>query len=40
VLGMGAQKPVSLDDGSPISTSFPIFDPLMSRLGARLHSDA
>jgi len=40
VLGMGAQKPVSLDDGSPITTSFPIFDPLMSRLGARLHSDA
>jgi 3-phosphoshikimate 1-carboxyvinyltransferase len=36
VLGMGAQNPVSLDDGSPISTSFPIFEPLMAGLGAHL----
>ncbi len=34
VLGMASQKPVSLDDGSPIATSFPIFEPLMSALGA------
>ncbi|TKA96377.1 3-phosphoshikimate 1-carboxyvinyltransferase [Cereibacter changlensis] len=34
VLGMAAQKPVSVDDGSPIATSFPAFLPLMARLGA------
>ena len=39
VLGMGAQNPVSLDDGSPIATSFPIFEPLMVGLGARLSRD-
>lgn len=36
VLGMGAQKPVTVDDAAPIATSFPIFEPLMSRLGAQL----
>ena len=36
VLGMGAQNPVSVDDGSPIATSFPVFEPLMSGLGAKL----
>ncbi len=36
VLGMAAQKAVSLDDGQPIATSFPIFEPLMARLGARI----
>ncbi len=36
VMGMGAQKPVTVDDGGPIATSFPIFEPLMARLGARL----
>ncbi len=36
VLGMGAQNPVSVDDGSPIATSFPIFEPLMGGLGANL----
>ena len=35
-LGMGAQKPVSVDDASPIATSFPIFEGLMSGLGASL----
>ena len=35
-LGMGAQNPVAVDDAGPIATSFPIFDPLMSALGARL----
>jgi len=35
-LGMASQQPVSIDDGSPISTSFPIFEPLMAELGARL----
>jgi 3-phosphoshikimate 1-carboxyvinyltransferase len=35
VLGMGAQTPVTVDDGSPITTSFPIFEPLMTGLGAK-----
>ncbi len=35
-LGMASVKPVSIDDGSPITTSFPIFEPLMAALGARL----
>lgn len=35
VMGMGAQKPVTVDDGSPITTSFPIFEPLMTGLGAK-----
>ncbi len=34
VLGMATRKPVSVDDGSPIATSFPIFEPLMTSLGA------
>ncbi|MCB5199485.1 3-phosphoshikimate 1-carboxyvinyltransferase [Loktanella sp. TSTF-M6] len=36
VMGMAAQKPVSVDDGRPITTSFPIFEPLMAELGAQL----
>ncbi|MBS1303203.1 3-phosphoshikimate 1-carboxyvinyltransferase [Loktanella sp. SALINAS62] len=36
VLGMAAQQPVSVDDGRPITTSFPIFEPLMADLGAQL----
>ncbi len=36
ILGMAAQKPVSVDDGSPIATSFPIFEGLMADLGAQL----
>ncbi|WP_300013095.1 3-phosphoshikimate 1-carboxyvinyltransferase [uncultured Roseobacter sp.] len=39
ILGMAAQKPVSVDDGGPIATSFPIFEPLMSELGAHLVRD-
>ncbi len=35
-LGMSSQQPVSIDDGAPITTSFPIFEPLMAALGARL----
>ncbi|AHD10748.1 3-phosphoshikimate 1-carboxyvinyltransferase [Phaeobacter gallaeciensis] len=40
VMGMGAQKPVTVDDGTPIATSFPIFTPLMTALGARLETTA
>ncbi|NOD77192.1 MULTISPECIES: 3-phosphoshikimate 1-carboxyvinyltransferase [unclassified Ruegeria] len=36
VMGMGAQKPVRVDDGGPIATSFPIFEPLMASLGAKV----
>lgn len=36
VLGMAAQEPVSVDDGSPIATSFPVFEDLMAGLGARI----
>ncbi len=36
IAGMAAQKPVSVDDASPIATSFPIFEPLMTGLGAAL----
>jgi 3-phosphoshikimate 1-carboxyvinyltransferase len=36
VLGLAAQNPVSVDDGSPIATSFPVFEELMAGLGARI----
>ncbi len=36
VLGMASNAPVAVDDGSPIATSFPIFEPLMATLGARM----
>ena len=39
VLGMAAQKPVRIDDGGPVATSFPVFEPLMSGLGAQLVRD-
>ncbi|MEM9436661.1 MAG: 3-phosphoshikimate 1-carboxyvinyltransferase [Pseudomonadota bacterium] len=35
-LGMAADAPVRIDDGQPIATSFPIFEPLMGGLGARI----
>ncbi|WP_120634330.1 3-phosphoshikimate 1-carboxyvinyltransferase [Ruegeria sp. EL01] len=36
VMGMGAKAAVSVDDGGPIATSFPIFEPLMASLGAKV----
>ena len=36
VAGMAARKPVSVDDASPIVTSFPIFEGLMNGLGAKV----
>lgn len=36
ILGMGAKKGVTVDDAGPIATSFPIFEPLMATLGAKL----
>lgn len=35
-LGLVAQKPVTVDDGGPIATSFPVFEPLMAGLGAAI----
>jgi 3-phosphoshikimate 1-carboxyvinyltransferase len=36
VLGLASKKPVSVDDGSPIATSFPVFEGLMAGLGAQI----
>jgi 3-phosphoshikimate 1-carboxyvinyltransferase len=36
IMGMVAEKPVSVDDGTPIETSFPGFATLMNGLGARI----
>lgn len=36
ILGLAAQSPVTVDDASPILTSFPVFTPLMRSLGADL----
>jgi 3-phosphoshikimate 1-carboxyvinyltransferase len=36
VMGFASNAPVSLDDGQPIATSFPIFEPLMAALGAQI----
>jgi 3-phosphoshikimate 1-carboxyvinyltransferase len=35
-LGMASEKPVKIDDGGPIATSFPIFEKLMGDLGAQI----
>ncbi|MEE4292287.1 MAG: hypothetical protein V2J13_11125, partial [Cycloclasticus sp.] len=34
--GLAAKAPVSVDDGGPIATSFPIFEGLMAGLSARI----
>ena len=36
IAGMAAKAPVAVDDGSPIVTSFPIFEGLMNGLGAAI----
>ncbi|WP_323769512.1 3-phosphoshikimate 1-carboxyvinyltransferase [Antarctobacter sp.] len=36
VMGMASTKPMSVDDGGPIATSFPIFEALMGGLGAEV----
>lgn len=36
ILGMAADAPVEIDDGSPINTSFPGFTDLMNQLGAKI----
>ena len=39
ILGMASNAPVRVDDGGPIATSFPIFEPLMGELGAAVTRD-
>lgn len=39
IAGMASQKPISIDDGSPIQTSFPAFHGLMNGLGAKIMND-
>ncbi len=36
VMGFATQQPMTVDDGGPIATSFPIFEPLMASLGAQI----
>jgi 3-phosphoshikimate 1-carboxyvinyltransferase len=36
IMGFATEKPMTIDDGSPIATSFPIFERLMSTLGASI----
>ncbi|MCY3984035.1 MAG: 3-phosphoshikimate 1-carboxyvinyltransferase [Roseovarius sp.] len=36
VLGLAANKPVSINDASPIATSFPTFEALMTGIGANI----
>ncbi|NDV48645.1 MULTISPECIES: 3-phosphoshikimate 1-carboxyvinyltransferase [unclassified Salipiger] len=40
VLGLATEQPVRVDDGGPIATSFPIFEALMTGLGADLIREA
>jgi 3-phosphoshikimate 1-carboxyvinyltransferase len=36
ILGMAAMRGMGIDDGSPIATSFPVFERLMAELGAEI----
>lgn len=36
VMGLASEKPMQVDDGGPIATSFPIFESLMGGLGAAI----
>jgi 3-phosphoshikimate 1-carboxyvinyltransferase len=38
VMGMASEKPVTIDDATPIATSFPVFTKLMTGLGAQFES--
>ncbi len=40
VLGLAAEKPVTVDDAAMIATSFPVFQPSMTALGARFEAAA
>ena len=36
VMGLATEKPMTVDDAGPIATSFPVFEPLMTALGAHV----
>ena len=36
VMGMASQRAITIDDGSPVTTSFPSFENLMAQIGANL----
>jgi 3-phosphoshikimate 1-carboxyvinyltransferase len=40
VLGLAAERPVTIDDGATIETSFPGFAELMTALGAKIEAGA
>jgi 3-phosphoshikimate 1-carboxyvinyltransferase len=40
VLGMASERPIGIDDGQTINTSFPGFVALMNGLGAAIHPGA
>jgi 3-phosphoshikimate 1-carboxyvinyltransferase len=40
VMGLAAERPVGVDDGATIATSFPSFVPLLKTLGAELSDGA
>ena len=40
VLGLASRRPITVDDGAPIATSFPVFEGLMAGLGARIERGA
>jgi len=40
ILGIASDDPISVDDGSPIATSFPTFIELMNDLGAKISADS
>ena len=39
VMGLATNRPMTVDDASPIATSFPVFEPLMAQLGAVISRD-
>ncbi len=39
VMGLATTRPMTVDDASPIATSFPVFEPLMKALGADIVRD-
>jgi 3-phosphoshikimate 1-carboxyvinyltransferase len=40
VLGLATNRPVRIDDGTPIATSFPSFVALMNGLGCTIRGEA
>ncbi|MCC7321624.1 MAG: 3-phosphoshikimate 1-carboxyvinyltransferase [Rubellimicrobium sp.] len=40
VMGLATDQMMTIDDGAPIATSFPVFEPLMTGLGAAIARDA